>query len=141
VTALLVAATAIAGLGTLAPTGAPFILAGTLWATAGIGVGFFYPTVYLRATTPGTGVDEEQIATAAISAEEFGGLLGGAVGGVLINSTHLEPPRFVGAYLFFGTALLIAALAAARSRPGKPRKDRVRRQGFRTSDTSARSSA
>lgn len=72
-----------------------------LWLAAGVGVGFFYPTIYLRATTPHGSLTEEQVAAAAISTEELGGLIGGAVGGVLIDGSHLDPSRFVSAYLLF----------------------------------------
>ncbi|MDE9365601.1 MFS transporter [Luteipulveratus sp. YIM 133132] len=116
--ALLVSAGCIAGVGLLGALGAPFLLGAVLWAVAGVGVGLFYPTVYVRATTPSGSLSEEQVATAAITAEAFGGLVGGAVGGVLVSGSNLTPARFAGAYGLFAAALAVAALAAARSGTG-----------------------
>jgi hypothetical protein len=64
---------------------------------------------------PSSSLTEEAVATAAISTESFGELIGGAVGGVLINGAHLEASRFVGAFLFFAVALGFAAVSATRS--------------------------
>ncbi len=115
--ALLISAVCIGGAGVLGPAGAPFLLGASLWVTAGVGVGLFYPTVYLRATTPSGSLTEEAVASAAISTESFGGLIGGAVGGVLLSTSHLEASRFTGAFLLFAVALAIGAISATRSAP------------------------
>lgn len=115
--ALLVTAGCVAGTGLLGPTGASFLLGAALWLVAGVGVGLFYPTVYVAATTPMGRLTEEQVASAAISTEAFGGLIGGAVGGVLIGSAHLEASDFVTAYFLFTGALVLGAIAARRASP------------------------
>ena len=69
---------------------------------------------------------EEQVAAAAISTEEFGGLIGGAVGGVLIDGSHLDPSRFDSAYLLFAATLAVGAVAATRSRNAQQRDNRHR---------------
>jgi MFS family permease len=84
-----------------------------MWTLAGVGVGLAYPGLYIRATTAGTdGFTATQLATAAITAEAFGGLLAGAVGGAI---SSLGGHRgLTASYLMFGGALVAAALAAAR---------------------------
>ena len=80
------------------------------WAVAGAGIGLAYPGLYLRCT-PATGA-ATLLATAVITAEAFGGLLGSAAGGLLASTAGLTP-----AYAAFAAVLLLAALAATRSAP------------------------
>jgi hypothetical protein len=72
------------------------------WAATGVGIGVAYPGLYLRATTGGGAT---ALATAVITAEAFGGLLGRTGGGL--------GPLPV-AYAAFAVALAAAALAASR---------------------------
>jgi len=81
------------------------------WAVAGIGVGLAYPGLYIRATTAGTsGFTAAELATAVITAECIGQLLGRAIGGTLSSAGGL-----LGAYVLFAVALLAAAGAARRA--------------------------
>jgi MFS family permease len=80
------------------------------WTVAGAGVGLMYPGLYLRCT-PASG-PAAALATAVITAEAFGGLLGSAAGGVLASTAGLTP-----AYAAFAAVLLLASLAATRSAP------------------------
>ncbi|WP_410648393.1 MFS transporter [Amycolatopsis sp. cmx-4-54] len=85
--------------------GGSFATALTAWAVAGIGVGLAYPGLYIRATTAGSsGFTAAELATAVITAECVGQLLGRAVGGALSSS---------GTGLFASYALFAASLAAA----------------------------
>ncbi|MFC5291105.1 MFS transporter [Actinokineospora guangxiensis] len=72
------------------------------WAATGVGIGLAYPGLYLRATTGGGAT---ALATAVITAEAFGGLLGRTWGG-------LGPLPVV--YAAFAVALAAAAAAASR---------------------------
>ncbi|GIJ74796.1 MFS transporter [Virgisporangium ochraceum] len=90
------------------------------WTATGIGVGLAYPGLYIRATTAGaTGLTATQLATAAITAETFGSLLGRAAGGAIGS---LGAPRgLVVSYGVFAVVLAAAAVAATRSRaPERP---------------------
>lgn len=115
--ALLVVALCIAGAGMAGAAGAPWIVGAACWVISGVGVGLFYPTVYLTATTPTGGFTEERSAAAAISTESFGSLMGGAIGGVLISGTAGEsgPSAFLLAYVLLAGALAVAAVAAHRA--------------------------
>lgn len=101
-------ALAAAGVAVLAGTGAyvPGLIA---WTVAGAGIGLAYPGLYLLAT-PAERPEEE--ASAVITAEAFGGLLGGAAGGVALSTLGPVP-----AYAGFAVVLAAAALTATRARP------------------------
>ncbi|MEU7474814.1 MFS transporter [Lentzea sp. NPDC042327] len=99
-----------AGVGVLA-VGAPvFTTAVVAWTLGGAGVGLAYPGLYLRCTT-GARFGATELATAVITAEAFGGLLGRAVGGALVSAGDL-----VFAYGMFAAFLGLAAVVANRSR-------------------------
>jgi len=80
------------------------------WTVAGAGVGLMYPGLYLRCTPAGG--PAAALATAVITAEGFGALLGSAAGGVLASGAGLST-----AYAAFAAVLVLAALAATRSAP------------------------
>ena len=54
------------------------------WTLAGVGIGLAYPGLYLRCTPAGG--PAAALATAVITAEGFGALLGSAAGGVLASA-------------------------------------------------------
>lgn len=90
--------------------GAPaFPVAVLGWAAGGIGVGIAYPCLYLLCTT-GESYGAVELATAVITAEAFGGLLGQAAGGVLVPAAGL-----VTTYALFAAMLGAGALAATRA--------------------------
>ncbi|KFZ79553.1 MFS transporter [Amycolatopsis sp. MJM2582] len=102
----------LTALGTAAVAfGGSFAIALVAWTVAGIGVGLAYPGLYIRATTAdASGFTAAELATAVITAECVGQLLGRAVGGALSSSgTGL----FV-SYGLFAAALAAAAFAASR---------------------------
>jgi hypothetical protein len=80
------------------------------WTLAGVGIGLAYPGLYLRCTPAGG--PPAALATAVITAEGFGALLGSAAGGVLASTAGLTP-----AYAAFAAVLVLAALVATRSAP------------------------
>jgi len=80
------------------------------WTVAGAGVGLMYPGLYLRCTPAGG--PAAALATAVITAEGFGALLGSAAGGVLASGAGIST-----AYAAFAAVLVLAALAATRSAP------------------------
>ena len=80
------------------------------WTLAGAGIGLAYPGLYLRCTP--AGCPAAALATAVITAEGFGALLGSAAGGVLASTAGLTP-----AYAAFAAVLVLAALVATRSAP------------------------
>ncbi|WP_053207570.1 MFS transporter [Jiangella muralis] len=86
------------------------------WAAGGAGVGLAYPGLYLRATTaaptPDRTTQAAELATAVITAEAVGGLLGRAGGGALAGIDD----GIAVAYGAFAVLLAAAALAATRSR-------------------------
>ena len=115
------------------------VLAGTLlvstasgagllaWTLAGVGVGLAYPTLYILSTTPAAGgLTAAKLATAVITAEAFGGVLGQAAGGAVVwLSATVGLPRSGGltaAYGMFALFLLASAAAAARSTPTSTRR-------------------
>jgi MFS family permease len=88
------------------------------WTLAGVGIGLAYPGLYLRCTPSGgsSTLPATVLATAVITAEAFGALLGSAAGGLLASTSGLIP-----AYAAFAAVLVLAALAATRSAPaGEP---------------------
>jgi MFS family permease len=80
------------------------------WTLAGVGVGLAYPGLYVRCTTSGR---PAEAASAVITAETVGQLLGTAAGGAVASAAGLVP-----AYAALAAVLAAAALAAARSGPG-----------------------
>jgi hypothetical protein len=105
-------AVAAAGVAVLA-TVAAYPVGLVAWTLAGAGVGLAYPGLYLRCT-PATG-PAAALATAVITAEAFGGLLGAAAGGLLASRAGLVP-----AYAAFAAVLALAVAAATRSRAPAP---------------------
>jgi MFS family permease len=101
-------ALAAAGVAVLATTAA-YPVGLVAWTLAGAGVGLAYPGLYLRCT-PNTG-NATVFATAVLTSESFGALLGAAAGGLLASSAGLVP-----AYGAFAAVLALAAAAATRSR-------------------------
>jgi MFS family permease len=95
-------------------TGGSFGVVLGAWAVAGIGVGLAYPGLYIRATTadPG-GFTATELATAVITAECVGQLLGRAVGGTL--SSAGTTGGMVVSYVLFTVAVIAAAGAASRT--------------------------
>jgi MFS family permease len=84
------------------------------WTVAGIGVGLAYPGLYMRATNAGSsGFTAAELATAVITAECVGQLLGRAIGGTLSSSG--DSGGLFASYLLFAVALLAAAVAASRT--------------------------
>lgn len=91
--------------------GGSFTTALAAWAVAGIGVGLAYPGLYIRATTTGSsGLTAAELATAVITAECVGQLLGRAVGGALSSSGT----GLLASYALFAVVLAAAAYAASR---------------------------
>ncbi len=90
------------------------------WTATGLGVGLSYPTLYLHATTVHDPAAAARVATAAVTAESFGALAGGALGaGFGSLSAELGVDRgaaWLWAFLGFAVVLAAAALAAARIR-------------------------
>ena len=89
---------------------------------AGVGVGLAYPTLSILSTTPAAGgLTAAKLATAVITAEAFGGVLGQAAGGAVVwLSATLGLPRSDGltaAYGMFALFLFASATAAARGAP------------------------
>jgi hypothetical protein len=77
------------------------------WAVAGVGIGLAYPGLYVRCTSSDRA---SEAATAVITAEAFGQLLGMAAGGVAVSLAGLVP-----AYLAFAAVLAAASVAALRA--------------------------
>ena len=113
------------------------VLAGTLlvstafgaallaWTLAGVGVGLAYPSLYILCTpTVAGGIGAAELATAVITAEAFGGVLGQAAGGAVVwLSATVGMPRSGGltaAYGMFALFLFASAMAAARSATRRP---------------------
>lgn len=98
--------------------GGSFVVALVAWAVAGIGVGLAYPGLYIRASTAGTGgFTAAELATAVITAESTGQLLGRAIGGTLSSADNAG--GLPASYLLFAVALLAAAGAASRDGGGE----------------------
>ncbi|TDD64600.1 MFS transporter [Jiangella aurantiaca] len=98
-----------------------FAAALVAWTVGGAGVGLAYPGLYLRSTTPPASLAPAaprrealaaELATAVITAEAIGGLLGRAGGGALASLDDGAPV----AYGAFAITLALGALAATRSR-------------------------
>jgi MFS family permease len=94
--------------------GGSFVVALVAWAVGGIGVGLAYPGLYVRATTAGSSrFTTSELATAVITAECVGQLLGRAVGGTLSSAN--DTGGLFASYLLFAVALLASAGAASRT--------------------------
>lgn len=97
----------------------PLVIAVIAWTLGGAGVGLAYPQLYLRATTTGSRYTAAQLATAAITTESFGGLVGTSAGAaVAAASDALGTSRgdaFAWAYAGFAVVLGLAAIAGTRS--------------------------
>lgn len=94
--------------------GGSFVVALVAWAVAGIGVGLAYPGLYIRATTAGaSGFTAAELATAVITAECTGQLLGRAVGGTLSSANNTG--GLFASYLLFAITLIASAGAASRT--------------------------
>ncbi|HEY0807496.1 MAG TPA: MFS transporter [Pseudonocardiaceae bacterium] len=105
-------ALAACGVTTLAVTllvSTSFVVALVAWTVGGIGIGLAYPGLYLICTSTdrATELDATELATAVITAEAFGALLGRATGGALIVAS---PVLTYGLFALF----LFAAAAACR---------------------------
>lgn len=115
-----VAVMAVLGLG-----GGPWIPALVAWTLAGLGIGLSYPGLYVRATTGDVSITASQLATAAITTESFGGLVGSTVGGALGSlSSGMGLDRSAAwcwAFVGFAVFLAFAAVAANRSTVAPPR--------------------
>jgi MFS family permease len=93
--------------------GPSFVVGLCAWALAGIGVGLAYPSLYIMSTTTGTGgFGAAELATAVITAEAFGFLLGRAAGGAI--SSLDDTAGLLVSYLMF--AIVVAAAAAVATR-------------------------
>ncbi len=107
--------------GTLLLTNATYPLALITWTAVGAGVGAAYPTLYLRATSPDAATDAHTLASAVITTETFGGLVGSTVGGAGISASlssgFAAPTTFGLAYFGFAAALGLGVFAAVRSDP------------------------
>jgi MFS family permease len=102
---------AMTALGTaVLAVGGPFFALLAAWTVAGVGVGLAYPGLYVRATTAGSsGFTATELATAVITAECVGQLLGRAIGGTLSSAGGL-----FAAYGVFAVALAAAAVVSRR---------------------------
>lgn len=84
------------------------------WAAVGAGVGLAYPRLYVAASTPrGNRLSSSELATAVITAEAFGGLIGQSVGGAVSSVEG----GIVAAYVIFGCCFAAAAATAIRALP------------------------
>lgn len=114
-----VTAAGVGAISVLLFTSSAYLPALVVWAVVGAGVGAAYPTLYLRATTPDGSVDANALASAVITTESFGGLVGSTAGGVVTSAPVIlgisTGAGFGLAYLGFAAALGLAALAAVRS--------------------------
>lgn len=107
-------AVAVLGLG-----GGTWIAALVAWTLVGLGIGLSYPGLYVRATTEDGSITASQLATAAITTESFGGLIGSTVGGAVGSlSSELGLDRsdaWCWAFVGFSISLGFATIAANRS--------------------------
>ena len=93
--------------------GSSFVAGLIAWAFVGIGVGLAYPSLYIRSTSGSGEFGAATLATAVITAEAFGGLLGRAVGGAI--SSLDDTTGLLVSYLLFAIALAAAAMASTRT--------------------------
>ncbi|MQA07834.1 MAG: MFS transporter [Pseudonocardiaceae bacterium] len=90
------------------------------WTATGVGVGLAYPSLYILATNADiTRFTAPELATAVITAEAFGSLLGRATGGAITSlgaaADLARTTALIAAYTVFVLFLFAAALAATRS--------------------------
>lgn len=90
------------------------------WTIVGVGVGLAYPTLYIKCTSvDGSGLNATELATAVITAEAFGSLLGraggGAVASLAASAGLSRTNELVAAYTVFALLLVAAAMAATRA--------------------------
>ncbi|MGI8722135.1 MAG: MFS transporter [Geodermatophilaceae bacterium] len=91
------------------------------WTVAGVGVGLSYPSLYILCTSTdrSIGFGAIELATAVITAEAFGGLLGRAGGGAIISLNATvglsQVTGLITAYAVFAIFLFAAVIAATRS--------------------------
>lgn len=119
---LAVTTAGVAATSVLLLTGAPYPTALIAWTIVGAGVGAAYPSLYLRATTPDAAeaAEANTLASAVITTESFGGLVGSTAGGAAISAAVIagipERTSYGLTYLGFAAALTLATAAAIRSR-------------------------
>ncbi len=115
--ALAAAGVAVLAAGPAGPGG--YVTALVSWTLTGVGIGLAYPGLYVLATTPDDEVPAEEVATAVITAEAFGALLGGAAGGAAVSlslAAGLARPHGLAlAYAGFAVVLALGALVALRA--------------------------
>jgi MFS family permease len=91
-----------------------YVLAVVGWTLSGIGVGLAYPSLYVLASDlTGSSMGPSELAAAVITAEDFGGLMGRTVGGVV--SSVAGNGGLASAYALFAVVLIGAAVAADRA--------------------------
>lgn len=103
---LTLAAVATTTLGVTLLVSPSFPVALVAWTVGGIGVGTMYPGLYLACTSTDRahGLSAADLATAAITAEAFGSMLGRAIGGAVILAGPVVTYVVFGAFLFAGAA-------------------------------------
>jgi len=113
------AAAGVATIAVLGCTGSSWVAALVAWTLVGLGVGFSYPALYVRATTEDGSRTATMLAAAAITTESFGGLIGStAAGGLGSLAGEIGLSRgeaWSWAYAGLAVFLAVAAVAAARS--------------------------
>lgn len=120
--AVAVAVVAVVGL-----AGGSWIVALVAWTLVGLGIGLSYPALYLRASTQdaSTTATATQLATAVITTESFGGLIGSSAGagfGSLSDDFGLTRAD-AWAWSFLGFAAVLAAATVAAFRSSLPKTD------------------
>ncbi len=112
----------VALMAVLGLAGGSWIAALTAWTLTGLGIGLSYPGLYLRATTEDSSTMAIQLATAVITTESFGGLIGSTAGAGLGSlSGDLGISRGdAWSWSFAGFAVVLAAAAYAASRSSNP---------------------
>jgi MFS family permease len=115
--ALAAGGVAVLAAGPVAPTGYGAALVS--WTVAGVGIGLAYPGLYVLCTTPDESVPADELATAVITAEAFGALLGGAAGGAAVSLSLAggiaRPHGLALAYAAFAAVLAAGAVVALRA--------------------------
>ncbi len=127
---LSLAAAGVGLVGILGLAGGSWIAALTAWTLTGLGIGLSYPGLYLRATTEDATTVATQLATAVITTESFGGLIGSTAGAGLGSfSSDLGISRGdAWSWSFAGFAVVLAAAAVAASRSSVRQTNAVTRR-------------
>lgn len=116
---LALAAAGVAATAALGLTESSWKFALVTWTLAGLGVGLSYPGLYLKATTEGPSFTATHLATAAITTESFGGLIGSSAGAAFASISDTmgisHSHALALAYIGFAAILAVAAAAATRS--------------------------